>query len=352
MTRVRQSFVAFRRGTFHNKLFLALTSALPNEVDWALNTFLQMTFYCEEFVLSEAMILLEALFEVCEPWCKMHVYAAEKIIPLTVYDTSAYYTHPERTTLSAANLQRAIQVFGICQNLCLNEKNVTILVRSSKFMEILYKGLTSTLVIIRNCALSLLESIAPFYALRAESDVRKEPLYMSCVQAVFSDDYHVVLTSLRFLTSLTNIEQNERILFGDPHFVADVQSIDDYNFSDLPGYVKELVQRLGQLLYSGDQPLIYESLEYLYAITKLGDFMTARVVQALKVGAARPTELHPTYKVSNGGVHFISTLVHFVCRQHYKLIQKEKPSYAKHEPLPIHEPQRCVAWSGPLLYVH
>ena len=260
------------------------------------------------------------------------------MIPYSIYDPAAARSHPERTKVPPAVLQRTIQVFGICQNLCLNEKNVAILVRSAKFMELLYKGLTSTVVVVRNCSLSLLESIAPVFALRPDTDARKEPLYISCIEAVFSDDYYAILTSLRFLTQLTNIEQNERPLFGDPHFIADVQSLDDQVFADLPGFHPPLIQRLGHLLFTGDQALIYESLEYLYAVTKLGDFMTARVVQTLALG--RPGTRH-------GGLHIVKTLLNLVCWQQYKLIVRPDAEEDTTRAFPVHEPQRCIAWYAP-----
>ncbi|KAF9973698.1 Chromatin structure-remodeling complex protein rsc9 [Actinomortierella ambigua] len=226
----------FIEGGHQNRILLALRSELPNEVDWAFNKLIALSFEWHEFSLNMVPGLLEELLTFVQPlfgWIQS--VETRQLEDLSEDDVAALNDN--------FNLERVLQVFHVIRNVSFLEHNTRSLSEVAALRKMLQQGLNlpsiGQLGELRVYCLETLESLSEHIILRTKFDLYLQQLH----GLIASNDRTLILGGLRSLIRLASNEHNERIL-GD---------IDP-----------DVILRISQLLLIKDEELVGTALDYLY----------------------------------------------------------------------------------------
>ncbi|KAG0231229.1 Chromatin structure-remodeling complex protein rsc9 [Actinomortierella wolfii] len=226
----------FIEGGHQNRILLALRSELPNEVDWAFNKLIALSFEWHEFSLNMVPGLLDELLTFAQPFFDwLNSIETRQLEDLNEDDVAALNDN--------YNLERVLQVFHIIRNVSFLDHNTRPLSEEGALRKMLQQGLNlpsiGQLGELRIYCLETLESLSEHIVLRTKFDLYLQQLHT----LLGSNDRTLILCSLRALIRLAGNESNERIL-GD---------IDP-----------DVILRISQLLLIKDEELVATALDYLY----------------------------------------------------------------------------------------
>src|SRR4051812_30889039 len=110
-------------------MLLALKSSLPNEVDWAFNSLVRLSYqYYDTFPIDHIPGLLDVLIKFAEPFFERHVYPT-----INEHNNQQYRGSPQDRSIEhidriffnslefQESLERTLQVFHILRNISFYE---------------------------------------------------------------------------------------------------------------------------------------------------------------------------------------------------------------------------------------
>ncbi|KAI8803673.1 hypothetical protein BJ742DRAFT_656448, partial [Cladochytrium replicatum] len=219
------------------RLLLALESGLPNEIDWAFNKLVKLSYLCpNNFHIGSIPNLVDVLLS----------FAAPFFWTLALPLTSSISMFLTKETMDV--VERVMQVLHVLRNLSMLEQNAKFLAQHASVITMIAKctALPSHSVFIEmkiHC-LDIFENLAFHIKLRGKRD-----FYLNCLmRLVFENDSALILGSLRCLIRLSLTEANEPIL-------ADIDP--------------SLIERLLDLLLLKDEEMVLMVLEYFYQYSSI-----------------------------------------------------------------------------------
>jgi hypothetical protein len=250
-------------GGWLNRINLALSTNLPNEIDWALHHLIKLS-YSQNFFIGFIPGLPDSLFDHLNLlFSKFTLNTNPSFFQTTLVDNNL----PEMqhivmlTSLDSQILvQRSLQILLVFRNLSLLNENASAFSRDHKMLTIIAKGLalpsTSYYLEIKHSVLDLFENISRLMVLRGPSD-----FYLACLQQmIFSYDKGLMVAAIKILQRLISNDQNEKILLQ-------LQA--------------PVIQRLLQLLLVNDDDIANSILEFFYLFTSISD-AAARIASCVR----------------------------------------------------------------------
>ncbi|KAI9008136.1 hypothetical protein BC832DRAFT_553203 [Gaertneriomyces semiglobifer] len=236
-------------GAWKNRLTLALSSDLPNEVDWAFNKLIRLS-YSRNFFLGVLPGLFEALLD--------HLSCFFSDLAITQHPNGLIETVSTQTNLRQlfadaqykTREERTLQTLHILRNMSFYADNALMLAKSYDLLTILAKSIALPHLQITTNALDILENITPYILLRGQNDFFLTILH----QHAFSDDKYIILTSVTSLTRLLNINANKKIIHSLPEKTID-----------------SILKRFLELLLVPDEDIVNCVLEWFYEFTTGGN---------------------------------------------------------------------------------
>ncbi|KAI8917428.1 hypothetical protein BC831DRAFT_484971 [Entophlyctis helioformis] len=300
----------YLQGGWHNRLTLALRSQLPNEIDWAFNKLIKIT-YDFNFQIGILPGLAEVLIEHMQPLFGSLILNTSPLdfettlmhepdmdngaLGWEVSANSDQRTQLEQheplqhrgkkrsiphmlnlkslcdvpffaNTESAILLERVHQALHIFRNLSFMADNAAHMSKDSALVTLLAKAValpaTTNFVEIKQYALDIYENLAAHLVLRGPSD-----FYLACLKKmIFESDRSRVIGSLRSLIRLASNETNERVILA-----IDTSTI----------------QRLIQLLLVPDEEILVGVMEFLYLFTSTSPDSGLRITQCVRFNVIR-----------------------------------------------------------------
>ncbi|KAJ1341825.1 hypothetical protein BSLG_003598 [Batrachochytrium salamandrivorans] len=292
-------------GGWQNRLALALRSELPNEVDWAFNKLIKIS-YEHTFYVGFIPVLPEVLIEHMLPFFNQLVLNTsphnfettlkcgmpgstpqQRRLTLTYEvntdnatkggDDSDLDLDPTHimslsgismfaTTQSQTLQERVLQSLHIIRNLSFMADNAAAFSKDHTLLTLLAKAIalpTGTIYVeIKQYAMDIYENLAAYIVLRGPSD-----FYLACLkQMIFESDRGRVVGSLRCLIRLAGSEANEKVLVGVETGV---------------------VQRLIQLLLVPDEEVVCGVMEFLYLFSSMGSDGGVRIMSCVRFNVLR-----------------------------------------------------------------
>ncbi|KAJ2999799.1 AT-rich interactive domain-containing protein 2 [Globomyces sp. JEL0801] len=276
----------YLQGGWQNRLSLALKSNLPNEVDWAFNKLVKLS-YQHQFYVGYIPGLPEILLDHAMPFFdKLSLNTSPLNFETSIsksLSSSDQAVVPEMASISLFNsqpsfilLERVLQSLHIIRNMSFMNENAFAFSRDHKLLTILAKSLALPSVSyckffshdlalyvtfstfefesltyldleIQQHSLDIFENIASLLVLRGPSD-----FYLACLKKmIFESDRSRILGALRSLIRLISNEQNVKIMM----------------LIDTP-----IIQRLLQLLLVPD-----EDIEFFYLFTNISPEVGVRI---------------------------------------------------------------------------
>jgi hypothetical protein len=235
----QSSKIWYMVGGFKNRYLLALESGLPNEIDWAFNELIKLSFFCpENFHIDVIPGILDVLLNFVD---------MNKLL-----DPSAL--------VSPTELERFNQVFHIVRNFSFLEVNYKSLLLSTRLLSFLQKIFLAPYFkfpeIFIN-TLDIIENLSSHISIQSLQD----PLFEKLKQSLFSDDRAILLGALRTLTKLCISQSNEPI------------------FMDVD---QKMIRRLFDLILIWDEDIVYTVMEFLYQYTSIYGDVSTDILKCLK----------------------------------------------------------------------
>ncbi|KAJ3300364.1 Chromatin structure-remodeling complex protein rsc9 [Borealophlyctis nickersoniae] len=264
-----QSLEKYLHGNWKSRLLLALQSALPNEVDWAFNKLVKLSF-SQNFYIEIVPGLLDAILEHAAPlfdslilntsandFQTTQTNSANRRQAVPTLSEIGVFNTPESATL----LERTMQVLHVLRNLSFVPDNAVEFCRNYTLLTVIAKGVAlpacTHFIEIKQHTLDIFENMAPHVTIRGEKD-----FYLACLrQIIFENDRGMIIASIRTLTRLCMSEPNQEVL----------GRVDD-----------AFVGRLLQLLLVPDEDLVGAVLDWLYQYSGLGPEVGARIAECAK----------------------------------------------------------------------
>ncbi|KAI9105329.1 hypothetical protein DFS34DRAFT_681575 [Phlyctochytrium arcticum] len=254
-------------GAWKNRLTLALTSSLPNEVDWAFSKLVKLS-YTRNFFVGVLPGMLEAMLDHAAPLFNelfikktkgvLETCAPDGITNIPAFkDINIFYDAKHY-----ALVERVLQVLHVLRNLSFWPDNAMLFCKNYELQTLLAKGIalpTSTYYVeIKHHSLDILDNIAPYLLLQGPNDYFLAVLH----QCIFEDDRGFIMDSTRTLIRFYASETNAKIL----------RQVD---------YTK-VVRRYLQLLLVPDEELVNTVLDWFYEFSSLGVDASSVVTGAVK----------------------------------------------------------------------
>ncbi|KAJ3192815.1 Chromatin structure-remodeling complex protein rsc9 [Irineochytrium annulatum] len=280
--RVNDPDLNFLAGGPHNRLLLSLQSGLPNEVDWAFNKLVKLSYTCPPQVRIEKVLgLLDCIIAHSEPFFEqLKLNTALDNFETTLETESWTQKKPGKHLLlpvfneftvfnnkeSAELMERVMQVMHILRNFSFLDDTARFFITQHSILTILAKALAlppfSNYIEIKIHALEIFENLAPYLQLRGKND-----FYLACLRKmVFEQDRALVLGSLRSLRSL---------------FLQEI------NHTCLMSLESDFYARMFQLLLVKDEEIVYNVLEIMLIQTGLGPEASAKLIAAAPTNIVR-----------------------------------------------------------------
>ncbi|KAJ3371218.1 Chromatin structure-remodeling complex protein rsc9 [Kappamyces sp. JEL0680] len=243
----------YLQGGWQNRLILALKSHLPNEIDWAFNKLIKLSFL-HHFFVGYLPGLSDALLDHAKPFFDaLKLSTNPKDFETRLLNPAADNTLPTLSHITlfqskegALQLERVLQVLHIIRNMTFMHENAGAFSKDIRLLTMLAKAMTlapsSYYMEVTQHALDIFENLAHHILLRGPAD-----FFLAALKRhVYDTDRARIITSVKCLSRLTMVEKNERVM----------SSIDT-----------ALLQRMLQLLLVPDEEIVVVVLDYLYLFT-------------------------------------------------------------------------------------
>lgn len=241
-----------------NRATLSLKSGMASEMDWAVKLLTRASYdLANDFILERVTGLAETLLFMVQTG--LATLAAERDgrapgepqfpngedgdrVIKRVKSTHDHFRHTERGGQAARPLEAAL----ILRNLTMQPENAKYIGRLPVTLDILRQGLSleeaAHTMELRQYCIELSEAIVPFILITSEED----PLYMTLVELLRSDDRNELLLGLRALSRLSVADEHNRLL-------QDINS--------------PVVSRLIQYLQLEDEELLHALTAFFFQFT-------------------------------------------------------------------------------------
>lgn len=248
----------FVDGGHKSRLLLALNSGLPNEIDWALNKLVLLSFMCpDNFALHGIPSILDAILDHAEPYMRIMEREKEYDLEDLRRKKRLFNEYP----LNSAEFERILQIFHIFRNFSFLASNLAYMRSSERLMKLIKLGLSKDSVLqIHEMRLNAIDIIENFGAL-ISFESPDDPLFVQIKRMVHEHDRAIVLSAFRTLTRLCAIESNAKAF----------EQVDS-----------SVLQRTFQLFFVWDEEMITAVMEFLYQYTGMFGSVPAKIPQALK----------------------------------------------------------------------
>ncbi|KAK9679655.1 Chromatin structure-remodeling complex protein rsc9, variant 2 [Basidiobolus ranarum] len=228
-----------------NRILLALKSSLPNEVDWAFNNLIVLSYKCDDtFQIDSIPGLLDAI---------LYYFDLDSLGPDHGRFDSLFNLDTDTVCM-----ERALQIVHVTRNLSFLGNNAQTLASHDFYLEILLRGIElpsdGKKMELRHLCLDAFENLCPYITLRNRSARFIKPLK----HLVYTSDRALVLGSVHSLTRFALNESNESVL----------SVVDD-----------KLIQRMFELLLIKDEELVEAAVEYLYCYSNLSSKTSLELVR-------------------------------------------------------------------------
>lgn len=239
-------------GGWLNRLALSLASQLPNEVDWAFNKLISLS-YMNNFYIGYIPQLPQILLDILNSFFANLTLNTSPI----AFETTAGNDVPPMESITMFNsektslqIERVLQCLHIIRNLTFMHENAVAFSKDSQLLHVLAKSMAlpsvSIYIEIKHHALDIFENCSRIMPLRGPTD-----FYLACLKKiVFQNDKALIVSSLKCLNKLATNEQNEPII----HRIE-----------------TPFLQRLLQLLLVPDDDIANQALEFLYLFSNVPD---------------------------------------------------------------------------------
>jgi hypothetical protein len=256
------------QGGWQNRLALALKSNLPNEVDWAFNKLISLSFQ-HNFYVGYIPSLPETLIEHCAPFFDQLVLNTSPLdFETSLTKDANVMMMPKMSEMAVFHIQessilleRVLQVLHVIRNMSFMNENAIAFSRDHTLLTVLAKAMAlphaTYYIQVQQHALDIFENIARLIILRGPSD-----FYLACLKKmIFGTDRTLLIGSLRCLTKLVQNEQNEKVLLQ----------------IDTP-----ILQRIMQLLLVPDEELVLVSMDFFYLYTNISPDAGVRITSCVR----------------------------------------------------------------------
>ncbi|KAJ3313647.1 AT-rich interactive domain-containing protein 2 [Boothiomyces sp. JEL0838] len=214
------------QGGWQNRLALALKSNLPNEVDWAFNKLVKLSFQLH-FYVGFIPGLPETLIDHTLPFFDHLILNTSPYnFETTLNPETDNSTVPEMAEITVFNVQesavlleRVLQALHVIRNMSFMNENaqgtfffILAFSRDHRLLTILAKSLAlppdSSYTEVQQYALDIFENMAKLIQLRGPSD-----FYLACLKKmIFGSDRSRILGALRCLIKLLAFDSNEKVI--------------------------------------------------------------------------------------------------------------------------------------------
>jgi hypothetical protein len=246
-------------GGWLNRLALALFSQLPNEVDWAFNKLISLS-YKNNFYIGYIPQLPQILLDILNSFFSNLTLNTSP----NAFETTAGKDVPPMEIITMFNtekialqVERVLQCLHIIRNLTFMHENAVAFSKDSQLLHVLAKSMAlpsvSIYIEIKHHALDIFENCSRIMPLRGPTD-----FYLACLKKiVFQNDKDLIVSSLKCLNKLATNEVNEPII----HRIE-----------------TPFLQRLLQLLLCPDEDIANQALEFLYLFSNAPDSCSRFIV--------------------------------------------------------------------------
>lgn len=270
-------------GGFRNRIVLALESKMPNEVEWALNRLVQLSFHCpDNFSLAILPGLLDVILESTEWFVNQsETFAASCTTSHLVFGTSADpfdveatnfspTSHPPPSTFSvdaAARKTSLIQlsmIVHLLRNFSFIPANAALFLAHEETMKLLNCCLYDSPLHtpeLRVNAMEAIENLSSNLVIRSVDDA----LFQNVLKSLNASDRALIIAATRTLTNFYLKEGNGHLFFATTN----------------ESLVRIICQRFFQLLLLRDEELVSVILEFLYHCTNPVSPKHTHVVSAI-----------------------------------------------------------------------
>ncbi|KAJ2959552.1 hypothetical protein NQZ79_g4988 [Umbelopsis isabellina] len=353
---------------FRTRITLALKSRLPNEIDWAFNNLVRLSFVSEDFNLAYMPQLLDNLVSFAEPFFQKYVFplvgsdsnagtlameaapvengatameGVEQETANATQEQNQEYSNPSDPALSnditveaddhlfnskeyQEELERVLQVLHILRNASFLESNSRAISQNAKLPSMLIKGLASScraqfIELSQHC-LDILENIAPTIILQS----RLDPYLVALSRLVFTNDKALILGATKALARVAVTEVNEKV----------------FSIPDI-----DVLKRMIEFLFVNDEELLAATLEYLYQHTSVHSDLATELLNLYPgniIGLLTGFLYYHSSIVPNGTLANVDMIT---------ITEAPAPPPTKGQGIPdltnyaqLDEPYRCLGW--------
>ncbi|TPX33241.1 hypothetical protein SmJEL517_g03867 [Synchytrium microbalum] len=255
----------------HSRLLLALESGLPNEIDWAFNKLIKISFRSYNSIkpidISNIPGLLHILLTHMAPvFGRINLDVQARADAVLAEPTAAGQLNPlppltEITIFASTDqlilFERALQSLLVINNFTFYIPNIKNLVESDHLLSYLTKGIalpSSTLYIeLKRYCLTILEEMSEYLDVSKNG---RDYIVTYLEKLVHSNDLGLILPALRILNQLAMQDKHEEV-FSNPS--------------------PEFMKRLMDLLLTPHEEVIHYIMDHFYHLSSLGGD-TARAI--------------------------------------------------------------------------
>lgn len=236
-------------GAWQSRIILALESNLPNEVDWAFNKLVILSFTQNFFVGILPTLLENLLLQTNSLFNELELNTSPNNFETSWKKNSSWKSEFMNVEQSCI-LERNAQIFHILTNLSFIPENAIIFARDHTLVTLIAKAMAlpehEVFIEIKKYAFDLFENLAHLMILRGRTD-----FYYACLKkALFGSDRALIIISIKSLIKLLTVPGNDKSLV-----LMDKRELD----------------RILELLLVPDEELVMVIMEFLYNFSILND---------------------------------------------------------------------------------
>ncbi len=236
-------------GAWQSRIILALESNLPNEIDWAFNKLVVLSFTQNFFVGILPTLLENLLMQTKSLFNELELNTLPNNFE-TSWKKGSNWKSDFLNLEQSCILERNAQIFHIFSNLSFIPENAIIFARDHTLVTLIAKAMAlpehQVFIEIKKYAFDLFENLAHLMVLRGRTD-----FYYACLKkTLFGDDRGLIIISIKSLIKLLTVPGNDKSLV-----LMD----------------KKELERILDLLLVPDEELVMVIMEFLYNFSILND---------------------------------------------------------------------------------